>query len=155
MDGHGVEQVRALYAAHRKELLAYALALAGTQPAAEDAVHSAFEKVLAKPAAPDELRPYVYRCIRNAAIDQHRRNGRAAAERVGSAAPEPLALRLDLQEALTTLSEDERDAVVLKTWSGLTFQEIGEVRQVSLNTAASWYRRGLEKLRARFQEVEQ
>lgn len=38
--------------------------------------------------------------------------------------------------------------ILLKAWQGLTFREIGEVRGQPANSAASLYRRGLEKLRA-------
>ena len=36
---------------------------------------------------------------------------------------------------------------MLKIHQGMTFREIAALRGVSINTAASWYRRGLEKMR--------
>ncbi len=35
----------------------------------------------------------------------------------------------------------------LKLWDGLTFEEIAEAQKIPLNTAASRYRYGLDKLR--------
>jgi RNA polymerase sigma-70 factor (ECF subfamily) len=43
--------------------------------------------------------------------------------------------------------------VHLKLWSGLTFERIAEVLEVPLNTAASRYRYGLDKLRARLRPL--
>ncbi len=53
-----------------------------------------------------------------------------------------------LYQALDQLSDDERESIVLKIHQGMTFREIAAVRGVSINTAASWYRRGLDKMRA-------
>ena len=45
------------------------------------------------------------------------------------------------------LPAEQKEAVFLKVFDGLTFQEIGSVCGVSSNTAASRYRYGIEKLR--------
>jgi RNA polymerase sigma-70 factor (ECF subfamily) len=50
-------------------------------------------------------------------------------------------------EALTRISEEQREIIVLKTFEGMTFKEIAAVCGISLNTAASRYRYGLEKMR--------
>ena len=50
------------------------------------------------------------------------------------------------------LGDSEREAIVMKIYNGMTFDELGQVHGVSLNTAASWYRRGLEKLRKLMKE---
>jgi len=56
-------------------------------------------------------------------------------------------LRESLQVALRQLPEDQRDVVILKIDSELTFAEISAVLQVSPNTVASRYRYAMEKLR--------
>jgi len=48
---------------------------------------------------------------------------------------------------LQRLSSDEREAIILKIYSGLTFQEIADLRTAPVPTVASWYRRGLDRLR--------
>ncbi len=52
--------------------------------------------------------------------------------------------------ALEQLSPDLREVVELKTYSGLTFQEIGQVTGLPQGTAATRYRTALTKMRAWF-----
>ena len=151
MNAKAVDMIRRFYDANRRELFVYALALTASREGAEDALHAAFEGVLRQARLPRELRPYVFRAIRNAAMDHHRKAARAAAhvERVlfvPNGHPDPK-LPLLLEDALAKLGDDERETIVLKTYSGLTLREIAESRDVSINTVASWHRRGLEKLR--------
>jgi RNA polymerase sigma-70 factor (ECF subfamily) len=56
---------------------------------------------------------------------------------------------LSLQAALLELPEEQREAVMMRIWSGMTLEEIAVATGVSLNTAASRYRYALEKLRER------
>ena len=61
----------------------------------------------------------------------------------------PAEKRLDalrLQEALGRLPLQQCEAVVLKVWHEYTFAEMAEVFDIPINTAASRYRYGLEKL---------
>lgn len=62
------------------------------------------------------------------------------------ASPEEPSLALLLRRA-GDLPADQREAVYLKIFDGLTFKEIASVCDVSANTAASRYRYGIEKLR--------
>ena len=154
-----VEGLRTVYELYRTELYIFALSITRCNQSAEDAVHEAFRKVLGKGYAPEALRPYLFRCVRNAALDELRsvkRRGRrdsifASAQENGSIAPALSASEMD--EFLERLSPDERECIVLKMYSGLSFKEIAETRRASPNTVASWYRRGLQKLRAHFEEV--
>lgn len=157
MTRDAIEHIRACYESHRGELYAYALSLTRSREAAEDAIHSAFRAVLQRPL-PRELKPYIFRCVRNAAIDEQRARGRREQyaelfvideNRNNGHDPD---LQRQLADLMQQLSDDERECIHLKTYSGFTFQEIGELRGVPLNTAASWYRRGLEKLREMMQE---
>lgn len=157
MTRESIEQVRRFYETHRDELFAYALSLTRSRETAEDAIHSAFRNVLQRPL-PRELKPYVYRCVRNAAIDECRARTRLERDaelfviddnRHNGHDP---ALQHQLADLIMQLGDDERESIMLKTYSGMTFQEIADIRGVSINTAASWYRRGIEKLRAMLQE---
>lgn len=56
-----------------------------------------------------------------------------------------------VQTALRTLPPDQREVVYLKVYEDRTFQEIAELLDVSINTAASRYRYALHKLRERLQ----
>ena len=151
MDAEFAEILREMYRDQRQELFTYALSFTRDPATAEDAVHSAFGRLLRRRRAPRDLRPYVFRCVRNAAIDERR--ARQREELRGSifsgaaVTPEDTRLRLQVEEALDCLSPNEKDAVVLKIYSGLTFREIARMRRVPLQTAASWYRRGMERLK--------
>ena len=155
MHSQFIEQVRCFYESHRQELFTYALALIKQRERAEDIVHTAFHNVLRRGRAPRELRPYIFRCIRNAAMDELRRPQPPVS-------PEPFladtngrgdpALQAAIEESLTGLSPDQRECIVLKLYDGLTFREIAAIRRVSTNTAASWYRRGIDKMRSLLRE---
>ena len=57
----------------------------------------------------------------------------------------------DERAAMRCLGElpvPQREVIVLKLWHDYTFEEIGELLEVSPHTAAGRYRYGLEKLRA-------
>ena len=51
------------------------------------------------------------------------------------------------------LPSDRRAVVHLKLWVGLTFEAIAELLGIPLNTAASRYRYGLDKLRVRLRPL--
>ncbi len=54
---------------------------------------------------------------------------------------------LELEEALMELPEAQRTVIRMKYYMGLSFREIGEALQISLNTAGSRCRYALETLR--------
>jgi RNA polymerase sigma-70 factor (ECF subfamily) len=156
MNPPDTETLRASYVASRQQLFTYALSITENRESAEDAIQGAFQQILRRRALPADLRPYVYRCVRNAAVDVLRRarvrrdsifDVAGAAE--ANAPDAPLAHESDeLERCLRQLSPDEREDIVLKIYDDFSFDEIAELRQVPLPTAASWYRRGLDKLKA-------
>lgn len=150
------EALRAFYVENRQPLYTYALSLTGNRESAEDAIQGVFEKLLRGYSLPADLRPYIFRSVRNAAFDAWRRtkirtDSIFAAAAAGDAAESgsPVAFGTDdLEPLLQRLSEDERETIVLRIYSGFTFQEIADLRQAPLPTVASWYRRGIERLKA-------
>ena len=54
-----------------------------------------------------------------------------------------------MEAALKELPEKFSEVLVMKVWGGRTFDEIGKALDISLHTAASRYRYGLEALRKR------
>jgi RNA polymerase sigma-70 factor (ECF subfamily) len=148
------ETLRAFYVGSRQQLYTYAVSITCNRESAEDAVQSVFEQILRRGHLPTELRPYVFRCVRNAALDSLRRakirgdsifDIEAAAE---STPPPPELTPSEIEAWLRILSSDEREVIVLKIYNDFTFHQIAELHGVPLPTIASWYRRGLEKLRA-------
>ena len=67
--------------------------------------------------------------------------------------PDSEAFRQALSAALGALPPDQRAVVHLKLWEGLTFEQIAELLGIPLNTAASRYRYGIDKLRERLRPL--
>ena len=133
-----------------------ALAVTRSGAAAEDAVHNAFQRALQLTYTPVNLKAYIFRSVRNAAIDLLRKESRTVALTTEMIFELP-ALQIttlerrefleDFANALNILSSDEQETVVQHLVAHLTFQEIADVRGRPLGTVTSWYRRGLEKLK--------
>lgn len=150
--------IRSFYEDNKQSLYAYALSLTGKHADAEDAVHVAISKLLKLNLMPRKLKSFVYRSIRNAAIDAWRKYGsrQGAMPDIGEVPDEErdMSFSEELQELLLKLKADEREIVVLKTVDGMTFKEIAGISGKSSNTVASTYRRSLEKLRKEIEKGE-
>jgi RNA polymerase sigma-70 factor (ECF subfamily) len=131
---------------------------------AEDLVQTAFVRFWQKhPDAAAEHYPLLYAAVRSAALDALRsreRRGRREtayhADAAGSAGEffrHPLELQEEaaaVQNALQRLGAEQREVLVLRIWGELTFAEIAQALDQSINTVASRYRAGLEALRRFF-----
>lgn len=148
------DEVKCVYERHGAALAAYACSYGLDHASAEDVVHQLFLKMLAgKTVVPLAPLAYLYRATRNASLnlrrDRQRETGMEATEAwfvYSGSSPEEIVY---LQQALQELPEEQREAVFLKVWSGMTLQEIAEVTETPLNTVASRYRYALQKLRER------
>ena len=58
-----------------------------------------------------------------------------------------------LREAVSELSEKDREIVYLRHTAGLSFPQIAETLGIPLNTAASRYRYAIEELRGNLKGV--
>jgi RNA polymerase sigma-70 factor (ECF subfamily) len=152
------ERVGRLYDAHGASLYRYAVMLLADPAAAEDAVHQVFAALLRPSAAAriDDATHYLRRAVRNECYSLLRRH-RSRAEDNGTAplleqiaAPEGGTAdeRLALERALRLLPPEQREVVHLHMFEGLTFQEIANAANESINTIASRYRYALARLRA-------
>jgi RNA polymerase sigma-70 factor, ECF subfamily len=146
------EDVRRLYDQHGPALVAYACTFVTDGAAAEDVVHQVFLSLLsAEVVRPNSPAAYVYRAVRNAALNARRSGSRNVPLDLESSVFEHRGgnreAALALQKALAELPEEQREAVVMRIWSGLTLNEIAAAVGVPLNTVASRYRYALEKLR--------
>jgi len=150
-----IDEIRRLYGRHSPALLLYARTYAADAGAA-DVVHRVFLKLLSgNYVITGDAAAYLYRSVRNEAMNDRRRrsrevpfvqearwfssDGRADGDEEG----------LALEQAIAELPDEQRDAVVMRVWSEMTFEQVAEATGVSVNTAASRYRYGLEKLRER------
>ena len=141
-----------LYAAKAAGLVLYGRALGLSHGEAEDVLQETFVALLKQAAPPDEPERYCVRSYRNAALNYRRSlwrrwtrelEARRWFERSAAEPPEEQAA----MRCLAELPPPQREVIVLKIWHRLTFEEIGELLELSPNTAAGRYRYGLEKLR--------
>jgi RNA polymerase sigma-70 factor, ECF subfamily len=156
-----------LYDDHAQALFAFLLNLTRDENDTRDVLQEVFVKLARQPdligGARDE-RAFLIRLAHNAAIDLMRRRGarerrheQAGAEKTSpfapSTDPDETAFRQELSIALEELPDEQRAVVHLKLWEGLTFEQIAAVLSIPPNTAASRYRYGLDKLRARLRPL--
>lgn len=161
------DDLERLYDAHAPALYAFLLNLTRDDAATRDLLQEVFIKLARQPdlvrGARDE-RAFLLRLAHNAAIDTFRRQSTRernydalGAEQAGlfaaSADPDGAEFRRQLAAALRELPPDQRAVVHLKLWEGLTFDAIAELLGIPLNTAASRYRYGLDKLRERLRPL--
>jgi len=152
-----------IYEKHRDGLLKVAAALLNDRSDAEDVLHDvfvAFAQSTGRFHLKGSLKGYLAICVANRARDRNRalqrqavarqREMRAASDRragpAHAAATGELAQKLD--EALAQLPDEQREVIVLHLQSKLRFREIARLKGISINTAMSRYRYGLDKLRS-------
>jgi RNA polymerase sigma-70 factor (ECF subfamily) len=154
------ELLERLYDEEAQGVYRYALALTGREDVAKDLLQDLFVKVAhdgMSLAGARDTRAYLFRMARNLFIDRRRReqSRRERGERWGrqfglvAEGPDPDQREFVnwLEKGLAELPEEQRSAVVMRLWDGMSFAEIGEVCEVSPNTAASRYRYGIDKMR--------
>ena len=125
--------------------------------APEDAVQDAFCKLVALRTAPDDPAAWLYRAVRNAAIDagrseQRRRRREAAVARPDRWFAEREADGLDAVQAvdaMKALPAGQREVIVARLWGGLTLEQIAGVAGCSVSTAHRRFEAGVAALRER------
>ena len=146
------EAVDALFERLAGPLYHYALSITRRQADAEEVLQEVFMQLVRDPerlGAIGDLKAYLYRSIRNRALNQERRRDREAPldPSIFEIPAQPEKDTMELEQALAALPDEQREVVVLKTWQGLTFREIADLLAVSPNTAASRYRYALEHMK--------
>jgi len=143
------------YNRHQGALLLLARQYLATTEEAQDALQEGFVKFWQSRAQARDLTAYLFTCVRSAALDLRRsRVARQARERA-AVAPALFAAPVELDDrrqvleaALATLPQEQREVLVLKVWSELTFAQIAQALHIPANTAASRYRYAIARLQA-------
>ena len=156
----GVNALGGLYDLSARRLVRYAVTLTRNQHDAEDAVHAVLARLAARPkllAAAKNPWAFLLRMVRNEALGIVRRKRRSALiSNLDDLTTRRLVDEVELEDthravwkALRQLPTEQAEVVVLKIWEGMTFAEIGEVLEISQNTAASRYQYAMQKLSRR------
>jgi len=118
---------------------------------AEDSVQEAMVELAGQSKAPDNPRAWLYRVVRNRAMNQARAARRRAAHEGLAARLRPIGDDVvdtaEIADALASLADDEREVVVMRVWGQLTWQEIAEVIGKSSSSAERRFQAGLEALK--------
>lgn len=148
-------ELERLFDRYSRQFFLCALAVTGCRETAEDAIQDAFYRTLRIRPDVVNLKAYLFRCIRSAAIDLVRKENRHMAwsahelfEYADTVADmdEQRHLLEKIARELTRLSSDEREVILQRLVGGLTYRGIAELLDRPLGTVTAWYRRGLKKL---------
>jgi len=121
----------------------------------EDVVQEAFIKLVRQSRPPDDAVAWLYRVVRNGAIDASKMARRRQRREAAVARPvrwfiEPEVDGLEAETAVTALERlvpEQREVIVARHWGGLSFEQIAEVVGCSASTAFRRYSAGVEDLR--------
>jgi RNA polymerase sigma-70 factor (ECF subfamily) len=124
---------------------------------AHDVVQEALVALVSQREAPRNPVAWMYRAVRNRAIDsvradqRRRRRERSIASMRGAWFVRDDDALLDgrvAEESLKRLGVELREVVVLRIWGDLTFAEIAEVMQLGVSTVHDRYKSALGQLRS-------
>ncbi len=156
-----------IYDDHAQALFAFALDLTRSEADTRDLLQEMFRRLAMRPlreACVRDERAFLLRITHNLWVDLLRRHTtRERARDTLAAASEPVfapaanpdseTFRRELDAALAELPPEQRAVVHLKLWEEMTFESISRTLDIPLNTAASRYRYGLDKLRVRLRPL--
>jgi len=163
------QDFEAAVASHGRKVFTLAVYLLADQEEAEDVTQEVLVRLWRRghEVAPGKIGPWLVRVTRNACIDAIRRRrdgGRMTIDEDGGAelletapGPDALAHASDIGRrvlrALETLSEPGRSIVILREIQGLSYREIGDALEMSLDNVRVILHRGRRRLREELREV--
>jgi len=137
-------------------------------PTPEDCVQEAFVELAQQKQAPQSPAAWLYRVVRNRALNSARaQRRRVSHEQIAARLHSEKQARSDRQssenhsgathdkqavaEALAELTAESREIVMLRLWSGLTWREIAEVSGLPASSAQRCYAKALSRLKKTFE----
>jgi RNA polymerase sigma-70 factor, ECF subfamily len=151
-----IDAFQAFYGHYAGRVLAYARQLSRHGDAAEDVTQEVFVAVWRRAASyrPErgDVTGWLYTITRNKLVDLWRRTGEAndfgeLDERLAGTA-EPGDLHLSIRQALARVAPDQRRAIEMAYFGGLTYEETARRLELPLGTLKSRIRTGLKTLRS-------
>lgn len=138
---------------HAAALALYARQWCGTP---DDVVQDAFCRLVAQSPPPADPAAWLFRVVRNAALDagkaERRRKSReervAKVEWFAEAEVDGLDAEASVA-ALEALPPDQREVIVARLWGGLTLEQVAESVGCSVSSAHRRYEAGIAALRER------
>jgi RNA polymerase sigma factor (sigma-70 family) len=124
--------------------------------APEDAVQDAFLKLARQRTPPERVAAWLYRVVRNEAIDRARAEQRRQRHEARAGSRTARWFHVDdeldvdaVSAALARLPDEEREIIVMHLWGGLTFAEIATIVDAPTSSVHRWYAAGINRLRER------
>jgi RNA polymerase sigma-70 factor (ECF subfamily) len=149
----GTDWCESLYEDKSAELILYGRAMGLSHSEAEDVLQDTFVALMRREVPPERPEHYCLRAFRNKVLNYRRSLWRRMARELESvrwfeASDAETAGERAAMNCLAKLPADQREVIVLKIWHEYTFEEIGELLELSPNTVAGRYRYGMQKLTA-------
>jgi RNA polymerase sigma-70 factor (ECF subfamily) len=157
------EAFRLIYEKYADDLLSLAANLLNEKADAEDVVQEvfiSFVQSIEEFSLRGSLKSYLTTCVANRSRDYLRKNKRRRnlsvnkADQATTAVKSPVQLVVrseelqELSHAITELPYEQREVIVLRLHGEMRFRQIAKVQNISIKTAQSRYRYGLNKLRS-------
>lgn len=160
-----------LYARYKQPIFVFLLRQCGDKNTAVDLTQDTFTRVIRSAAGfrhGSRFSTWIYTIARNAAVDAARRqkhrnhrsldqpltaDGPALSEKISGpdAAPDRQTtarqLQKDLEQAIASLPEEQREVFLMREYAGLPFKEIARIVEAREGTVKSRMRYALESLR--------
>jgi len=152
--------LRGIYEKYKDDLVTLAAALLNDVTSAEDVVHDVFVGFIEssrKFRLTGSLKGYLATCVANNARNRNKagrrhQNRQAETTILQSNRPDAAAIfgeeSRQLSLALERLPYEQREVLLLHSYSGMKFKAIAKQQNVSINTVQGRYRYGLDKLRS-------
>jgi RNA polymerase sigma factor (sigma-70 family) len=159
----GREAFRLIYENYADSLLSLAANLLNDKADAEDVVQDvfiSFVRSIEKFHLRGSLKGYLTTCVANRSRDYIRKNRRREnlsvnqTKHITMVAKSPVQLAVHseqlqkLSDAITELPYEQREVIVLRLHGDMRFKQIAGLQNISIKTAQSRYRYGLDKLRS-------
>jgi RNA polymerase sigma factor (sigma-70 family) len=159
------EALARIYEKYKTDLLVLAMALLNEASAAEDVVHDvflSFAQAIERFQLTGSLKSYLLTCAANRARNVNKAKHRQGVEldpmeSMDSESDGPPELMVcneqlkQLSDAMAQLPFDQREVIMLHFQAGMTFKAVARSLGISVNTAKSRYRYGMDKLRLFFE----
>jgi RNA polymerase sigma factor (sigma-70 family) len=121
----------------------------------EDVVQEAFLKLVRQSKSPEDPVAWLYRVVRNRALDVAKMARRRQQRESAAARPirwfvEPEVEGLDAETAVATLQRlvpEQREVILARLWGGLSYEQIAVVAGCSASTASRRFFAEVEELR--------